>query len=103
MPTTDFFDTIQALPFWQSSLLAHLDPINAIDRLKQLLKTGKQPHLFLAVSDGGATKGNLRSFRWEPAIGKTNAMQNAETSSLFSSLTKDSCQSFVASVNLLCP
>ena len=68
-PPTDFFDMLQALPYWQSSLLAHLDCVQSVDRLKQLLESGEKLQLNL-VSDGGA-KGDLGSFGWELAIGRT--------------------------------
>ncbi len=69
IPATDFFDMLQALPFWQSSLLAHLECINNANRLHQFLESGEQLQLYL-VSDGGA-KGDLGSFGWELSIGKT--------------------------------
>jgi hypothetical protein len=47
MPATDFFDMTQALPFWQSSPLTHLNPINAVNRVKLLLESAEQLHLHL--------------------------------------------------------
>jgi hypothetical protein len=69
LPATDFFARIQALLFWQSSLVAHLDPINTVKRLQQLLKSGEQLQL-CCVRDGSA-KGDLGSVGWELAIGKS--------------------------------
>jgi hypothetical protein len=62
----NFFEMVNALPYWQSSLLVHLDSEHQPDRLKQLLEGGEPLKLFL-VSDGGA-KGNLGSFNWELAV-----------------------------------
>ena len=61
-PPTDFFAALEALPRWQSSLLAHLDSIQAVDRLKQPLESGDKLQLCL-IRDGGA-KDDLESFGW---------------------------------------
>jgi hypothetical protein len=68
-PATDFFEMLQALPYWQSSLLAHLDWFNNPDSLKQLLECGDTLQLYL-VSDGGA-KGDLGSFGWALSVGRS--------------------------------
>ena len=60
---------LETLPKWQSSLLAHLNSIQTVDRLKQLLESGDKLPLYL-VSDGGA-KVNLGSSGWDLAIGRT--------------------------------
>jgi hypothetical protein len=39
-PPADFMDLIRSLPHWQSSLLAHLDPVQQADSLKELLESG---------------------------------------------------------------
>jgi hypothetical protein len=62
----NFFEMVNALPHWQSSLLVHLDSEHQPDRLKQLLEGGEPLKLFL-VSDGG-DKGDLGSFGWELAV-----------------------------------
>ena len=67
-PPTDFFDMLASLPHWQSSLLAHLDSIQSVGRLQQLLESGEKLQLYL-VSDGGA-KDDLGSYGWELAIGR---------------------------------
>ena len=68
-PPTDFFEMLATLSKWQSSLFAHLDSIQTVDCLTQLLESGDKLQLY-RVSDGGA-KGNLGSFGWEPMIGRT--------------------------------
>jgi hypothetical protein len=40
-PLPDFFAMIARLPFWQSSLLRHLDRIQNIDSLQTLLGSGE--------------------------------------------------------------
>jgi hypothetical protein len=60
---------VNNLPCWRSSLLAHLDSDQTLDRLKQLRESGEKLQLCL-VSDGGA-KEDHGSFRWELAIGRT--------------------------------
>jgi hypothetical protein len=55
-------------PFWQSSLLEHLDSIQHVGRLKELLESGETLKLYL-ISDGGA-KDDLGSFGWELSIGR---------------------------------
>ncbi len=65
---TDFLDMLTTLPYWQSSLLQHLNPLQPVARLQQLLESGDQLQLYL-VSDGGA-KDDLGSFGWELAIGR---------------------------------
>ena len=69
LPPTDFFVMLATLRKLKSSLLAHLDSIQTVDRLKQLLESGDKLRLYL-VSDGG-TKDDLGSFGWELAIGRT--------------------------------
>ena len=66
-PPTDFFEMLATLSKWQSSLFAHLDSIQTVDCLTQLLESGDKLQLY-RVSDGGA-KGNLGYFGWELAIG----------------------------------
>jgi hypothetical protein len=56
----NFFEMVNTLPYWQSSLLVHLDSEHQPARLKQLIEGGEPLKLFL-VSDGGA-KGDLGSF-----------------------------------------
>ena len=55
LPPTDFFAMLANLRKLQSSLLAHLDSIQTVDRLKQLLQSGDKLRLYL-VSDGGTRK-----------------------------------------------
>jgi hypothetical protein len=59
---------IRNLPCWQSSLLAHLEPVQTVDRPQQLLESGEKLQLCL-ISDGGA-KANQGSFGWELAVGR---------------------------------
>jgi hypothetical protein len=54
---------VKNLPYWQSSLLAHLDSEQTVDRLEWLLESGEKLQLDL-VSDYG-------SFGWELAVGRT--------------------------------
>jgi hypothetical protein len=57
---TDFFALILGLPYWQSSLLEHLEQVQPATHLKDLLESDDTLQLYL-VSDGGA-KGDLKSF-----------------------------------------
>jgi hypothetical protein len=67
-PTDDLFEMLSRLPFWQSSLLEHLEQIQPVSRLQDFLESGDTLQLYL-VSDGGA-KDDLGSFGWEIAVGR---------------------------------
>jgi hypothetical protein len=67
-PPTDFFNMIHNLPQWQSSLLAHLESVQTVDQLQQLLESGEKLQLRL-ISDGDP-KDDLGSFGWELPVGR---------------------------------